>query len=205
MNIINSAPQNIQSKDFAKAVKIALVLNLSMFFVEIICGFYASSMALIVDSFDFLGDSLNYFIAIYVLKKSARIQSYSAFIKGLCMFGFGIFILFSIFLSSHINATLPKSNLMIVTSILALCINLGVSFLLFQFRHGSSNQKSVWLCSRNDAINNILVIIAGILVAVFASRWPDSAVALIMGFLAILSALAIFRAVFKEIFGVKNF
>ncbi len=199
MNIINSAPQTQNSKDFSKAVKIALALNLSMFFVEIICGFYASSMALIVDSFDFLGDSINYFIAIYVLKKSARIQSYSALIKGFSMFIFGVFILFSIFFHAYASSTLPKSNLMIAISLLALFINLGVSFLLFKFRGGSSNQKSVWLCSRNDAINNILVIIAGIFVAIFASKWPDLAVAFVMALLAIFSSFTIFRAVFKEL------
>ncbi len=199
MNIVNSTTQAQNSKDFSKAVKIALALNLSMFFVEIICGFYASSMALIVDSFDFLGDSINYFIAIYVLKKSARIQSYSALIKGFSMFIFGVFILFSIFFHAYAISTLPKSNLMITVSLLALFINLGVSFLLFKFRTGSSNQKSVWLCSRNDAINNILVIIAGIFVAIFASKWPDLAVAFVMALLAIFSSFTIFRAALKEL------
>ena len=203
MNIVNASLQQgleRQSKDFSAVIKISLALNLAMFFVEIGFGFYANSMALITDSFDFLGDSLNYLVAIYVLSKSQKIQSFSAVIKAGFMLAFGLFILSSVVYKYEHSVAIPNSSLMIIISFLSLAVNLSVSVLLFKFRDGSSNQKSVWMCSRNDAINNVLVIIAGFLVAFFASRWPDLLVAIIMGALAISSSLVIFRQAFKEIY-----
>ncbi len=191
--------RNLKDSAFSKVVKIALVLNFAMFFVELFCGIYADSLALIADSFDFLGDSLNYLIAIYVLKKSPKIQSYSAIIKASSMLLFGLYISFSVVHKALTIQILPQSNMMIAIAFLALLVNLGVSVLLFKFRNGSSNQKSVWLCSRNDAINNLLVIIAGFLIAYFSQQWPDLLVAGIMALLAIFSSVSIFRAAKNEL------
>jgi len=189
-----------KNKDFAKVVKIALLLNFLMFFLEFLFGIYANSMALITDSFDFLGDSLNYIIAIYVLKKSSKFQSYSAIIKSLSMLFFGLFVSFLAIqkaLSQEIY--IPSSFLMVLIASIALLVNISVSFLLFKFRNGNSNQKSVWLCSRNDAINNIMVIVAGLFVYRYSSIWPDIIAASIMAILAISSSISIFKSAKKEI------
>lgn len=189
-----------KSKDFAKVVKIALLLNFLMFFLEFLFGVYANSMALVTDSFDFLGDSLNYIIAIYVLKKTSKFQSYSAIIKGFSMLFFGLFVSFlAIKRALGHEIYIPSSFIMILIASLALLVNISVSFLLFKFRNGNSNQKSVWLCSRNDAINNIMVIIAGFFVYRYSTIWPDIIAASIMAILAISSSLSVLMTAKKEI------
>ena len=184
-------------QDFPNVVKWALLLNFTMFVVEIGFGFYSHSLALIFDATDFLGDSLNYAIAIYVLAKSQRFQSIAALIKAAFMLSFGIYVLANGIYRASVDEV-PKAEFMIGISILAFVVNFLVSAMLFKFRHGNSNQKSVWLCSRNDAINNIMTIFAGILVLHFDSKWPDLVVAGIMAFLAITSAFEVFKEVKKE-------
>lgn len=173
-------------------------MNFTMFIVEIAFGFYANSLALIFDSTDFLGDSLNYAIAIYVLSKPQKWQSLSALIKAAFMLSFGIYILANGIYRISVDEV-PTAPIMIKISILALAVNFIVSLMLYKFRNGNSNQKSVWLCSRNDAINNAMTIIAGILVLKFNSKWPDLAVAGIMAFLSISAALVVFKEVKKEL------
>lgn len=187
-----------QNQNFPLIVKWALALNFTMFAVEIGFGFYANSLALIFDATDFLGDSLNYAIAIYVLSKPQKWQSLSALIKAAFMLSFGIYVLANGIYRISIDEV-PSAKIMIEISFLALAVNFIVSFMLFKFKDGSSNQKSVWLCSRNDVINNFMTIIAGFLVGNFHSKWPDIIVAGIMAFLAISSAMIVFREVKKEL------
>lgn len=198
--------KNFYSDKFLRAINIALIVNFIMFIIEIICGFYANSLALILDSTDFLGDSLNYGIAIFVFTKPKKWQSISALIKASFMLAFGIYIIINA-IYRFINIEndlehLPNGNIMMVMSLFALIANFAVSWLLFQFRDGNSNQQSVWLCSRNDAINNLITIIAGFLTLYYHSKIPDLAVALIMSILATSSAIKIFHQVKKEL---KNY
>lgn len=187
-----------KNKDFPFVLKLALALNFSMFIIEITFGLYANSLALIFDATDFLGDSLNYGIAIYVLSKPQIWKSLAATIKAAFMLSFGIYILANGIYRINI-VEIPSANTMIWVAALAMVVNLAVSLMLFKFRKGDSNQKSVWLCSRNDTINNLLVIIAGFLVGYFNSKWPDLIVAGIMSFLAISSAFIVFKEVKKEL------
>lgn len=191
------------AKNFPFVVKWALALNLLTFVVEIIAGFYSNSLALIFDSLDSLGDSLNYAIAIYVLSKPLKFQSLAAIIKAVCMMSFGIYILGNGIYRITVS-DIPTAHIMIKTSIFALIINATVTYMLYKFRGGGSNQKSVWLCSRNDAINNVMIIIAGILVAKFNSKWPDLAVATMMGFLTISSAIEVLKEARKELNNSKR-
>jgi Co/Zn/Cd efflux system component len=191
MNIIST------NNNFPNVVKWALILNFTMFAIEIGFGFYANSLALIFDATDFLGDSLNYAIAIYVLSKPKKFQSLSALIKAAFMLSFGIYVLANGIYRMTIDVV-PRADIMIEISILAFVVNFLVSVMLFKFKDGSSNQKSVWLCSRNDAINNAMTIIAGILIIKFNSQLPDLIVAATMSFLAISSACIVFKEVKKE-------
>ncbi len=184
---------------FKKAVKIALVLNFIMFFAEFLSGYFAHSLALIADSFDFLGDSFNYLITIYALSKSPKIRSYAAFIKGFSMLIFAIYILYSAYEKYQIGLPVPRSYLMMATSFIALLVNLFVSILLFRYKEGSSNQKSVWLCSRNDVINNFLIIIAGISIFFTSNVLPDLIAASVISILAGVSSFIIFKDVYFEL------
>ena len=190
-------------KSFAKAIKIALIVNFSMFIIEIGYGFYANSLALILDATDFLGDSLNYVIAIFVLSKPKKWQSISALIKASFMLAFGIYVLAS-GIHRLFTPIVPKGNIMIIMSIIALIANVVVSFYLFSFRNGDSNQQSVWLCSRNDAINNLLTIIAGVITLFWQSKFPDLIIAFVMSILAISSAIKIFLTVKQELIAQQN-
>lgn len=198
--ILEKKPINSQElSPFKKVVKIALLLNLIMFFVEFSAGIISSSLALITDSFDFLGDSVSYLITIFALRKSQKFQSFTALIKGLAMFFFGIFITHQAIYRFHNSEILPQSFLMIVVSSISFAVNFFVSILLFKFRDGNSNQKSIWMCSRNDVVNNFLVIIAGFSVYHFNSQVPDLLAALIIAILAIFSAFIVFKDVYFEL------
>lgn len=199
--IFTNSPKSMTEKtdqqSFPNVVKWALVLNFSMFVIEIGFGFYSNSLALIFDATDFLGDSLNYAIAIYVLAKPKKFQSLAAIIKAAFMLSFGIYVLANGIYRISMDA-LPMANIMIEVSILAFVVNFLVSAMLFRFRNGNSNQQSVWLCSRNDAINNAMTIFAGAAVGYYQSKWPDLLVAAVMAILAISAAIAVLRQVRKE-------
>jgi cation diffusion facilitator family transporter len=193
-NSIGSNPNS----GFAKAVKIALVINFLMFVIEIGYGFYANSLSLILDATDFLGDSLNYAIAIFVLSKPKKWQSISALIKASFMLAFGIYV-FASGVHRIFTNIVPKGDIMMIMSFFAFIANVAVSIYLFSFRKGSSNQQSVWLCSRNDAINNLLTIGAGFLTLFWQSKFPDLIIAAIMSVLAISASWQIFATVKQEL------
>ncbi len=146
---------------------------------------------------------MNYGIAIFVLSKPKKWQSISALIKASFMLSFGIYVL-----TNGVYRVLtdiqPNGKIMIYISFFALIANASVSYLLFKFRNGSSNQQSVWLCSRNDTINNLITIVAGVFTLLYHSKWPDLIVAIIMSFLAISSAIKIFQQVKKELNDFKS-
>ena len=196
-------PVNVQSERFKKAVLIALFLNFSMFLFEIITSFLANSSSLKADALDFLGDSANYVISLYVLTKTSSMRSKASLIKGITMTAFAAWILIDIFLNLS-KGVYPQSDLMGWTGVLALVVNLSVAFMLYQFRDGDSNMQSVWICSRNDAVGNVAVIIAALLVGVLNSNIPDLAVAFFMVLLSGSSGIKIIRIAVSELKSSEN-
>lgn len=181
-----------------RVLTIVLVINAVMFLTEIGAGWSAQSMALQADALDFFGDSVNYAIALYVLTRSAGWRAGTAFLKGAVMFGFGIFLLGA---SVHLALTgsTPEAPVMGVVGALALLANVVSALLLYRFRDGDANLRAVWLCSRNDAIGNLAVLAAAGGVVLTASPWPDLAVALVMGSLAIWAGLSVMRQARAEL------
>ncbi len=176
----------------------ALVLNLLMFVIEIAVSWWSNSVALQADAIDFLGDGLNYGMALFALGLLPVWDSRIALVKGIFMVAFGLAVLLRAAIHySHSVEVQPWS--MGAVSVLALLVNLWVAFMLYQFRHGSANMRSVWLCSRNDALGNTAVIAAAALVAVSASNWPDVVVAAVMGLLAIHSGWLVVRQAIQEL------
>jgi Co/Zn/Cd efflux system component len=177
---------------------IVLVVNLVMFVVEAGAGWGAQSVALQADALDFLGDSVNYATALFVLAKSVAWRAGAALIKGCAMLAFGLFVLGA---SVH-NAVLgaePEAPVMGVVGLLALGANLGSALLLFRFRAGDANLRAVWLCSRNDAIGNLAVLAAAGGVAATGGRWPDLAVGLVMASLAVWAGQSVLRQALAEL------
>ncbi|MCW9709790.1 cation diffusion facilitator family transporter [Avibacterium sp. 21-586] len=187
-----------QSPKYKKALWIALILNLSMFFVEIVMGIKSGSTSLLSDSLDFLGDSANYLISLIVLPMALSYRAKASMVKGLTMGVFGLFILITTIYRAFYGE-IPSYSEMSIVGFLALLVNVSALLILLKFRDGDSNVRSVWVCSRNDAIGNVAVILAGIAVYFFQSKYPDLIVAFILAFLALQASQEIIKRAWVEV------
>lgn len=163
---------------------LALILNGAMFGVEIVAGFAADSRALQADALDFLGDTANYAISLGVAGMALAWRARAALLKGATMFIFGTYVMGSA-LWGFFNGAQPHAETMGMVGVVALVVNVVVALLLYRYRAGDANMRSVWICSRNDAIGNLAVIAAAVGVFGTGSGWPDLSVAAIMAGLAI--------------------
>ncbi len=169
---------------YRKILWFALVVNAAMFAIELGAGFRSGSVSLLADAVDFLGDAANYGVSLAVLTMAMAWRSKAALLKGACMLGFGLFVLARAIWVAQTDAV-PEAGTMGVIGFLALTANITVALLLYNYRTGDANMRSVWLCSRNDAFGNIAVMLAALGVLGTGSAWPDLAVAAGMAGLAI--------------------
>jgi len=177
---------------------IVLAINAVLFFVEAAGGLLANSTALLADSLDMLGDSLVYGFSLYVLWRSAAWKAKAALLKGAIMAVFGAGVLLEVVYKT-ISGIVPGAATMGIIGALVLLGN-GICFLLL-FRHRSDdlNMRSTWLCSRNDIIANLSVLIAAIGVKVFDASWPDILVGAAIAALFLRSAFTVLRESFLEL------
>jgi len=188
---------------FRRALWIALLVNGAMFGLEIVAGIGSGSVSLLADAIDFGGDAANYAITLAVLSMGLAWRARVAWGKGLFMAGFGLFIVGrAVWAASHGEA--PEALTMGMVGMLALVANIAVAWLLYAWREGDANMRSVWLCSRNDALGNLAVLLASVGVFGTGSRWPDLAVALVMSGLAISSGWAVLRQANAELRSVSG-
>jgi Co/Zn/Cd efflux system component len=166
---------------------IALMLNAAMFAVEFGASWASDSVSLLADSIDFFGDAANYALSLAVLGMALRVRSKAALFKAACMGAFGVFVLGKALWNLQ-SGVVPEAATMGAVGFAALAVNAGVAWMLYRFRSGDANMRSVWLCSRNDAFGNVAVMFAAL--GVFGSRgaWPDLVVAGVMGSLALWGA-----------------
>ncbi len=174
------------------ALWIALVVNAGMFAAEIAAGLAAGSSALQADALDFLGDAINYGIAIGVVGLGLAWRARAALVKGIGLVALGLWVIGSTVWYA-VSGTLPRAEVMGVVGFAALLANGGVALMLYRFRDGDANMRSVWICSRNDAIGNLAVLAAALGVFGSGTGWPDFAVAAIMAGLSIHGGLEIVR------------
>lgn len=185
------------SAKYKKILWIVVAINGVMFFVETIAGFIADSTALKADALDFLGDTVTYAVTLLVIGKPLKIRSIAALLKGFSLGAMALFVLgFTIY--RFIIVGQPEPLTMGSIGFLALSANMISVFLLLKYREGDSNIRSVWLCSRNDAIGNIAVILAGIGVFASGTVWPDIIVAFIIAGLFMHSSVKITRQAISE-------
>jgi Co/Zn/Cd efflux system component len=189
---------NTDDPRFRKALWFALALNAAMFFVEIGAGLRSGSVSLLADAIDFGGDAANYAVSIWAIGAAVVWRSRTALLKGFCMVGFGLAVLIGT-VWAIANGVKPEPITMGIVGFLALAVNLGVAFVLYAFREGDANMRSVWLCTRNDAIGNVLVLLASVAVAFLSSGWPDHLVALFMAGLAIRSGFSVIQLARREL------
>lgn len=175
---------------YRKILWIALIINLAMFVVEIVSGLNANSVSLLADAIDFFGDAMNYGISLAVLSMSLMWRARAALFKGFTMGAFGLFVLASA-VWSFMHGKVPEPYTMGLIGMLALVANVSVALMLYAYREGDANMQSVWLCSRNDAIGNVAVMLAALGVFGSGSAWPDLLVAVIMASLGISAAIKI--------------
>ena len=183
---------------YRKILWIALIINLAMFVVEIVSGWNANSVSLLADAIDFFGDAMNYGISLAVLSMSLMWRARAALFKGFTMGAFGIFVLASA-VWSYMNGQVPEPYTMGAIGLLALIANVSVAVMLYAYREGDANMRSVWLCSRNDAIGNVAVMIAALGVFGSGSAWPDLLVAAIMASLGLSAAVQVIKKAMSEI------
>jgi len=186
---------------YRKALWVALVLNLAMFVVELASSWASGSVSLLADAIDFFGDAGNYAISLAVLGMSLATRSRAALFKAACMGAFGLFVIARAAWSMHAGVA-PEPVTMGAIGFLALAVNGGVALMLYRFRSGDANMRSVWICSRNDALGNIAVMLAGVGVWGTGSAWPDLLVAAAMALLALTgswSVLAHARAELRSV------
>ena len=188
-----SAPEpKSPAPGFRKALWIALWVNLAMFVVEGIASLSSGSVSLMADAIDFFGDSANYVLSLTVLSMGMLWRGRAAMVKGITMTVFGLVVWARAVWVVQAGIT-PEPLTMGAVGLLALAANMSVAAMLFKFREGDSDMRSVWLCSRNDAISNIAVMVTALGVFGTGTAWPDLIVAAIMGTLAITAGISVVR------------
>lgn len=183
---------------YRRVLWIALLVNAGMFAIEIVAGVAAGSVALKADALDFLSDSANYAISLLVIGMALRWRARAALAKGLSLGIIGLWVA-STTLYNAVNGSVPDADVMGVIGFMALAANVGVAVILYAFRSGDANMRSVWICSRNDAIGNVAVLFAALGVFGTGTGWPDVIVGGIMAILSISGAWQIIRQAIGEL------
>ena len=185
------------SDDYKRRLWLVIALNATMFIVEMAAGQLAKSQALQADALDFLGDALTYGISLAVIGASVRVRTSAALAKGISLLLMGLWVFGStVYRVFYIGV--PEAEIMGIVGFLALLTNLASVLLLVRYKDGDANVRSVWLCSRNDAIGNVAVMIAALGVWGTSTGWPDLLVAGIMAGLFLSSATQIIRQALAE-------
>lgn len=186
------------SDTYKNILWVVVAINGLMFLVEIVAGFMADSTALKADALDFLGDTATYGVTLLVIGKSLKVRAMAALLKGLSLGAMAMFVLgFTLYRIVFVGA--PEPLTMGAIGFLALLANMISVLLLLKYREGDSNIRSVWLCSRNDAIGNVAVILAGVGVFASGTVWPDIIVAFIIAGLFMHSSIKITFQAIKEL------
>ncbi|WP_406679652.1 cation transporter [Hyphomonas sp. FCG-A18] len=186
------------SSAYRRALYAVIAINAIMFIVEMTAGLMSGSQALKADALDFGGDTATYALSLMVIGASVRTRALASLVKGASL-AIIAFAVLAMTIYRVLNGASPEPGTMGLIGFIALLANLTSVFILLRWRDGDSNVRSVWLCSRNDAIGNVGVIIAGGMVAVIGSAWPDLVVAVLLASLFLKSASAITLQATREL------
>jgi Co/Zn/Cd efflux system component len=186
------------SADYKRRLWAVIAINAGMFLVEMAAGALAGSRALQADALDFAADAATYGISLAVIGMAVRVRAWAAFAKGASLTLMGLWVLGAT--AYHVLvAGVPRAEVMGLVGFLALAANVASVLILARYKDGDANVRSVWLCSRNDAIGNIAVMLAAVAVWATATRWPDLIVAAMMAGLFLTSSAQILRQSIAEI------
>ena len=183
---------------YRRVLWVVLAINAAMFLIEIAAGLAAGSASLQADALDFLADAGNYGISLFVVGLALRYRAMAALTKGATMGLFGLWVIGTTVWHA-VHGTLPSAVTMGAVGFAALLANAAVFALLWAYRAGDSNMRSVWLCSRNDVIGNVAVLLAAAGVFGTGTGWPDIIVAAVMALLALQGAVLVIRQASAEL------
>jgi Co/Zn/Cd efflux system component len=186
------------SPAYRRALWAVIAINAAMFLVEMGAGTLSGSQALKADALDFLGDTATYAISLFVIGRPLAWRARAALFKGLSLGAMGLWVLGATAYQVVVLG-LPRAEVMGAVGFLALAANLSSVLILLSYRNGDANVRSVWLCSRNDAIGNLAVVLAAGGVWATSTAWPDLIVAAIMASLFLASAIGIIRQATAEL------
>jgi Co/Zn/Cd efflux system component len=185
------------SDDYKRRLWAVIAINAAGFLVEMIAGRLAGSQALQADALDFFADAVTYGISLAVIGASIRVRTTAAAAKGISLFLMGLWV-FGSTVYRVFYVGVPEAPIMGVIGFLALLANVVSVLILMNYKDGDANVRSVWLCSRNDAIGNVIVMIAALGVWGTATAWPDLIVAGVMAGLFLTSSVQILRQSWAE-------
>ncbi|MBT2968955.1 MAG: cation transporter [gamma proteobacterium symbiont of Ctena orbiculata] len=185
------------STGYMRILWVVIAINASMFLFETGASVVSNSMALRADALDFLGDSLTYGITLLAIGRSVQWRASAAIFKGVTLICMGLWVLGSTLYRVFVLGV-PNEVIMGSVALLAFAANMVSVLLLLNYRDGDANVRSVWLCSRNDAIGNLAVMVAAGAVFLSQSHWPDLLVAFLMSMLFLHSATLIIRQARRE-------
>ena len=188
---------------FRRVLWLALGLNATMFAVEIGAAVVAGSASLLADAIDFFGDAANYSVSLFVIGMALHARATAALVKGATMAIFGAWVLATATWHA-VQGNIPDAVTMGTVGAVALLVNIVCLGLLWAFRRGDSNMRSVWLCSRNDVLGNLAVLLAAAGVFGTSAGWPDIVVAAIMGGLALQGSWVVMQQAGRELRASKR-
>jgi Co/Zn/Cd efflux system component len=194
---LNLDPQR-GNQAFRRVLWAVLAINAAMFLVEIGAGLAAGSASLQADALDFLGDAANYAISLFVVGLALRYRAMAALAKGATMGVFGLWVIGTIVWHAQ-HGTLPNAFTMGTVGFAALVANAASFGLLWAHRTGDANMRSAWICTRNDVLGNVAVLLAAVGVFGTGTGWPDIIVATIMASLALQGAAVVARQAAEEL------
>lgn len=183
---------------YRTVLSVVLGINATMFAVEIGVGLVAGSAALLADALDFFADAANYAISLSVLGMALAWRARAALVKGLSMAAFGLWVIGTVVWHA-VHGTVPDWTMMGKVGAVALVANAACLALLYAWREGDANMRSVWICSRNDVVANCAVLAAAFGVFGTGRGWPDFTVAAIMAVLALQGAWVVIRSALAEL------
>jgi len=190
--------ERVNDSEWRRVLWIALLVNAAMFGIEVVAGATSGSASLKADALDFLGDAANYAISLGVAGMALAWRARAALAKGVSIFLFGLWVMGST-ARMAMQGTVPTAETMGVVGVIALLANLACAAMLWRHRDGDANRRSVWICSRNDAIGNVAVVAAALGVFGTGTGWPDIGVAAIMAALALTGGWQIIRHALQEL------
>src|SRR5207244_1095761 len=188
----------LRDRRYRRILWSVLAINAAMFLIEIVAGLAAGSASLQADALDFLGDTANYGISLFVVGMALRYRAMAAVAKGATMGLFGLWVIGAVVWHA-LRGTVPEPLTMGVIGFVALAVNAAAFGLLYAFRGGDANMRSAWICTRNDVLGNLAVLLAAAGVLGTGTGWPDIIVAAIMAGLALQGAWIVVRQSLSEL------